>query len=163
MGQISNRCLICTGAYVAKNDIEEWAAEHQRGAELQAKILAREGHLCLLRAEYRFQDYEPDLGTPLTFQNVNLSPCEVSPPSSSESPDSDLNQEGSVIFSRTQVQDKAIDCGHSLSLKKFKCNYPRCSRSYASDRQDHVEDHHRAHHLGIYYECNPWYANRRIC
>ena len=118
--------------------MDEWAAELQRGAEREATILAHEGYQCLGRPEYQLQ-YSL-ISTPLSSQG-DLSPA--SPPPSSESPGSVVSQEGS-ISSKTK----------KTSLKKFKCRDPECD--YAADRQDHVRDHHRAHHLGIYYECELW-------
>ena len=124
--------------------MDEWVVL-QRGAELEAEILAHEGYQCLRRPEYQLQDSL--IGTPLSSE-PELSPYDASPPPSSESPDSVTSHDESVVYSTIQTIDK------TSSPKRFKCTYPRCR--YAADRQDHVNDHHRAHHLGIYYECDRW-------
>ena len=152
--QVTNRCLVCAGAYEAKNTFEEWAAEHERGAEVEAAILAQEGHHCRLRPEYQIKIHEPNIGTPLFFENSHLSLFEASPPPSSESPGSDLTHEGFVILSITQSQDIVIDYGHSPSTKRYKCSNAGCP--YTSSRRDHVNDHYRAHHLGMPYKCDQW-------
>lgn len=152
--KVTNRCLVCAGTYGAKNNFEDWAAEHERGAEVEAAILAQEGHHCLLRPEYQFQNHEPNIGTPLLFENSNLSPFEASPTLSSESPGSDLNHEGFVILSIRQSQDIVIDYDHSPSTKRHKCSNADCS--YTSSRRDHVNDHYRAHHLHMPYKCDAW-------
>ena len=115
---------------------------------------AREGHYCLPRPEYQFQNHEPNIGTSFLFQNGNPSPFETSPPLSSESPGSDLNHEGSVILSITQSQNQAIDCGHNPSTKIYKCSNAHCS--FTSSRQAHVNDHYSGHHLDMSYKCDLW-------
>jgi len=93
---VSDRCIIPAGTCAQKGSIEELAAELERGVTFEAAILQQEGYQCLLRPEYQFQD-KGHIKAPLPFQNIDLSPFEPSPPLSSESPDSVLSQDGSVV------------------------------------------------------------------
>lgn len=155
MEQGSNKWFPHVGVYVRRTTIDELASELANGAKLQSAILAREGHRCLLRPEYQFEDCKTSLGTPFSVQNIDLHPYEASPPSSSDSPDSVFTQNGSSISPKSQGRGREIDSERDYSLKRFKCVHPGCS--YGADRQDHVKDHHRARHLGIYYTCGEWY------
>ena len=137
---LSNRCLIPADSCSPADTVDEWVVL-ERGAEHEATILAHEGVKCLSRPEYQLQDSL--INTPISSL-ADLSPYHASPPPSSGSPDSVLSQDESV-FSNTEK---------TPSLKKFKCQRPGCS--YAADRQDHVRDHDRAHHRGIYYVCDDW-------
>jgi hypothetical protein len=157
---VSNRCLIPAGAHLQANGIEELSIELERGVELQAAVLSREGYKCLLRPEYQFQDNEL-ISTTLRFQDIDLSPYEASPPPSSESPDSVLSHDGSVVSPQTHPTNSPIDSGHNSSLKRFKCLHPGCS--YAADRKDHVKYHYQARHQGIYHVCDLWCVPNCSC
>ena len=122
--------------------------------DIDDKSSAQEGHHGLLRPEYQFQNHEPNIGTSFPLQNCDRSPFETSSSPSSESPGSDPNHEGSVILLITQSQDKAIDNDHSPFTKRHKCSNAGCP--YTSSRRDHLNDHYRAHHLGVPYRCDLW-------
>jgi hypothetical protein len=124
--------------------------ELQRGAEREAKILEHDGPQCLLRPEYRL-DGNGLIGTSPYSQGIDLSPFEASPPPSSESPDSVLSQDGSA---ESHITNKTFYSTNNASPKKFPCGDPGCP--YSADRRDHVSDHFRARHLGIYYRCSLW-------
>ena len=159
MEPLSNRCLIPAGPCPRPNTIDELAAELQRGVEIEAAILEHEGYQCLRRPEYQFQDSET-ISTPLSSQGFDLSPYDTSPPPSTESPDSVLSQDGPPVFSQTPTAGESTDFSHTSSLKRFKCSHPDCP--HAASRQDHVRDHYRVHHQGIYYECDKWCVPSRL-
>jgi hypothetical protein len=138
------------------NTFEELEAEWRTGVESATAIFAQEGHYCLLRREYQFDDNELSFGTPFLHQNSDLSPYDPPPPPSSESPDSILSQDGSGVSSGARLLDGSGDYSHIHLLKKFKCHHSGCP--YAADRQDHTRDHYKAHHEGNYYVCDVWYA-----